>query len=338
VSDENSAGGAVSQPAAPAPAAPAGGAFDWLVESHQQSAPMAPLTDDVPSPAVQPHFDFPNPASAPVAPAWYPAQQQPTTVVQAPPPISAPILQPAPTAAPAVQPPPQAAPAVQPQFFSASPERVSEPSPAARSFVAAASSGGFALERHQTRVRSGNGALDWIAFVLAFLAPPVGLLVGIGAAVADSRNKGFVAAIAKAAIGIGTALSLVLSVAFVVVTKIDNDQAAHNAIVASSRAYCTKLKSNPATLASNTFGWPSPGSTIPASIAAMKTYESSWKSLAAVAPADILAGTRRVESAAAAIVSSVQTTQTLDDANDVAQMQNVVAASGIVTWVSDYCS
>ena len=303
---------------------------------------MAPLTDDVPSPVpapARPGFEFfPNPASPPSAPtavappSAYVAPQQAPPVLQ-PPPQLAPTMPP-PLAQEQVQMQPQLA---QPQLAPTTPPPVAAP-PTATPFAGPTGAGAFALERHQTRVRSGNGVLDWIAFVLAFLAPPVGLLAGIGASVADSRNKGYVAGIAKAAIGVGAVLSLVLGVAVVVVSKMDSDQAAHNAIVASSRAYCTKLKADPATLASSTFGWPAPGSTIPASLTAIKSYESSWKSLVAVAPRGILADTKKVEAAAAGIVSSVQANRTLDDADNIAQMQNVIAATGIRTWVSDYCS
>jgi hypothetical protein len=308
---------------------------------------MAPLTDDVPSPvSAQPRFDFPDPAA------------QPTQAFMAAPPVQF-----APAPPPAIVPPPQAYAPARPQLpVQSSPPPPVQPAPTQPptvplpSFTVATSPppsdvapfaltpsatsagpGVFALERHQSKVRSGNGVLDWIAFALAFLAPPIGLLVGIGAAVTDSRNKGYVASIAKAAIGIGAALSLVLGVVFVVVSKIDSDQAAHNAIVASSRTWCTKLKANPTTLASDTFGWPSPGNTIPASITAMKAYETSWKSLVVVAPVGIRSDTQKVETAAASIVSSVQSTGTLDDASNVAQMQNVVAASGIQSWVSTYC-
>jgi hypothetical protein len=205
------------------------------------------------------------------------------------------------------------------------------------SFGSGAAPTSFTLERHGGRPRSGNGALDWVAFVLAILAPPIGLLLGIVAVVVDSRTKGYVAGIAKAAIGIGAALSLVLGVAVVVQTKINNDQAAHAAIVASSHAWCTKLNANPATLTSDTLGWPSPGDTIPASIKKMKTYEKFWDSLAKVAPAGILSDTQKVAATAKSIAATVQSTQTLNDAGNIAQMQNVVASSGINSWVSNYC-
>jgi hypothetical protein len=272
---------------------------------------MAPLTDDVPPPVpAQPRYEFPDPAAPPVA--------------FAPPQSSAP-------SSPAVvdTPPPT-------QQFAPLPPLLPRPVDASPP-TGPVGLGTLTLERHHGRSRSGTGALDWVAFVLAFLAPPVGLLVGIAAAVSDSRTKGFVASIAKAAIGIGAALSLVLGVVFAVVSKIDSDQAAHNAIVASSRSYCAKLQSNSATLTSDTFGWPSPGDTIPDSIKAIKAYDVTWKSLVAVAPAGILVDTKKVEAAAGSILSSVQSTGTLDNASNVAEMQNAVATTGISTWVSDYC-
>jgi hypothetical protein len=342
VTDDNSTGypapsaePLTAPPAVPSPVLPPqGGAFDWLVESHQQSAPMAPLMDDVPAPIpAQPRYDFPDPATPPPEQFLAPPPVQARPLVEASP-VHVPSFAQAPLQSPA--PPALAAPPEPTQQFAQQapllPRTVAPSAPSGPIGV-----GALTLERHHSRSRSGTGALDWISFVLAFLAPPVGLLAGIAAAVSDWRTKGFVASVAKAAIGIGAALSLVLGVVFVVVGKIDSDQAAHNAIVASSRAYCTKLQSNPATLTSDTFGWPSPGNTIPDSINAMKSYDATWKSLVAVAPKGILSDTRKIESTAAGIESSVKSTQTLDNASNVAEMQNVVATTGIRTWVSDYC-
>jgi hypothetical protein len=291
---------------------------------------MAPLTDDVPSPVpAQPRFDFPDPAAHPV-----PAFTAPAPVAQ-----PVPVTQPAPTFAappptvqlPDVQLPDVQSPVMQPPVMQPA------PTPAQPQYSGPPGLGSFELERHPRASRAGSGPLDWVAFVLAFLAPPIGLLVGVGAAISGSRSRGFVAAIAKAAIGIGAGLSLILGVVFVVVGKIDSDQAAHNAIVASSRAYCTKLQSNPATLTSDTFGWPSPGDTVPDSIPAMKSYAATWKSLVALAPAGIQADTKKVEKAADGIIKSTQSTLTLDDASNIAVMQNAVAATKISTWVSTYC-
>jgi hypothetical protein len=196
---------------------------------------------------------------------------------------------------------------------------------------------GFALERHNAGRRSGNRLIDWVAFVLAFLAPPIGLLLGIVAAATGSRSRGYAAGIAKAAIGIGAALSLVLAVGGVVGLKLAGDQAAHDAIARNSKAWCQKLDADPGRLASDTYGWPSAGDTIPDSITAIKAYQSYWTGLAAVAPAGIRADTATFASMAKSIEATVESTQTLNDANNVAQLQNLVQTTNIKGWDSTYC-
>ena len=327
MSDENNSGTSVP-PATPVP----GGAYDWLFESHQQSAPMAPLTDDIPAPApAMTTFGLPDPAVRPAPATSFPDLFAPAPTAQAFPAASsfAPPVPPPPVEVAVPEAPPVAAPPI---------AQAPVAPPAAFSSVTATGPSALILERRHTQPRSGNGPLDWIAFVLAFLAPPIGLLAGIGAVIADSRTKGYAAGIAKAAIAIGAALSILLGVAFVVLSKINNDQAAHASIVASSRAWCTKLESNPATLSSDTFGWPSPGDTVPSSITAMKAYEAYWEGLAKLAPAGIRVDTLKVADTAKSIVGAAQSTQTLNDAGNIAQLQNVVATSGIHAWVSNYCN
>ena len=387
------------------------GAFDWLVESHRQSAPLTPLPDEAPAWVPPISFGFPEPQEPPAPPL---PDVRPTTLSQAPPPpapssfplrftetpdeaeawqseaafppqsafpppqsavppqqpvFAAPriasVPQPefppprsafsAPQPAVIVQPefpPPQSAfsvpqPAVIVQsavFVQPEPVATAPPQPTvgqagpAMSFSASPDGGGgFGLQRRQPQPRSANGPLDWVAFVLAFLAPPVGLLLGIGAVVTEPRTKGFVTGLAKAAIGIGAVLSLVLGVGLAVYAKVSNDQAAYNAIVASSRAWCSTLKSDPATLTSDTFDWPAPADTIPESITAMKSYQARWDTLVKFAPAGIRTDTQKIATTAKSIVAGVESTQTLDDGSDVAQMQNAVATTGINAWASRYC-
>jgi hypothetical protein len=333
---------------------------------------MAPLSDDVPSPGASTGtFGFPEPKPAPTpTPIIVPESAfsapflpRPTSVPDSVPvaPVfgrqtSAPpyAAEPEPPGAPATQlsdaPPPVAASSF-PLRFTETPDEDVAPQPSSPGAATqqqpwtapppagdtASGSGGFGLERRQSRPRSANGPLDWVAFALAILAPPAGLLLGIVAVVTEPRTKGFVTGLAKAAIAVGAVLSVVLGVAFAVYTKVSNDQADHNAIVASSRAWCTSLKSNPAALSSDTFGWPSPADTIPDSITAMKQYVAHWQSLVKLAPAGIRSDTRTIATTAQSIVSSVESTQTLDDSSDVAQMQNAVATTGITSWAGNYC-
>lgn len=162
-------------------------------------------------------------------------------------------------------------------------------------------------------------------------------MLSIVTLVIDSRGKGFTAGITKAALAIAIVLSLGLTVGVVVLSKMQADQAQHNAIAASSVAWCTKLKANPSTLSSSTYGWPAPADTIPDSITAMKAYETFWESATAIAPSGIKSGTSSIASSAKSIVDSVTSTQTLDDAADVSAMQSAVAGSGVQAWVTSYC-
>lgn len=204
--------------------------------------------------------------------------------------------------------------------------------------------GGFGLERHAPQSRSNNTPLDIAAVILAIVLPPIGLITAIVALVVGARSRGFATGLAKAALAIGIVFSIGTGVGVAVLAKMNSDQAAHNAIVASSQAWCTKLQANPATLKSDTFGWPAPADTIPASIKAMKEYVDFWNSLAKIAPSGtagvtqgIKGGTQDIADAAKSIETSVSKTQTLDDASNVSEMQQATSSSGVSNWVTEYC-
>ena len=86
---------------------------------------------------------------------------------------------------------------------------------------------------------------------------------------------------------------------------IQNQQAQHAAIVASSVPFCAQLKANPATLQSATYGWPSPADTIAASVTSMQTYEAFWQNVVKVAPDGIRQGAQQVATTAQNVIDSV---------------------------------
>ncbi len=196
---------------------------------------------------------------------------------------------------------------------------------------------GLRLERRNATRRPSSSPLDWTSFVLSFLAPPLGLIAGVVSLLLCARRSGYTSSIAKAAVAIGSSLSLVLAVGVVIELHVRSQQAAHDAIIASSAAYCAELARSPGILHSSTFGWPAPAGTIPESITAMQTYESEWTRLAKIAPSGIRAGTLSVASAAGSIIKSIESTQVLDDAANVTQLQQAAAGSGVTEWVSEYC-
>jgi hypothetical protein len=364
VSDDSNAGGP-AQPPAPIPAG-----FDWLIEAHQETAASTPTPTPTPDAAeasapptltfasvspktvspktVSPQTVSPEtvppetvppetvpPATQPVAPPPV-AAQPPQAASQPPVPPQAVASPPAPyQAASPVAPPPPSAPAAS-QFdalFTSPAEGTSAPPSSAGAGTRA-----LALERHVHETRPTNSPLDWIALVLAIILPPIGLITAVVAAFLGTRNRGFATTVAKAAIGIGAGLTVVAIIGAVVEVNLANQQAKHDAIAASSAAFCAKVKANPATLQSQTFGWPPPGDTIPDTITSMQAYEANWAAIENVAPAGIRPGTQKVVAAAQSIISSVQSSQVFDDSNDISQMTQAASASGIQAWVTNYCS
>jgi hypothetical protein len=212
------------------------------------------------------------------------------------------------------------------------------PAPSLADMTAQPLGASFALERRPQRRQRAIGALDWIAFGLAFLVPPIGVLTAVAALVVGSRARGWTTGIAKAAAGIGVALSLVLGGGAVVAVRNANATAAHDAVVSSSAKWCGSIRSDPGRLRSSTWGWPPVGGTIASSIPAMQRYADYWTALAKIAPPGITVETQKIADAASAIVASVTTSRVLDDAGNVARMQQIVSASTIPSWVAEYCN
>lgn len=195
----------------------------------------------------------------------------------------------------------------------------------------------LALERHVQKPARGTGALDWVAFVLAFLVAPLGILVAIAALVVSSRRNGWTSGIAKAAIAIGVVLTVVLAGGYALLSNVQQKQASRDAVVASSQPFCHALSATPGVLQSPTYGWPAVQDTIADSITAMQQYEDTWTGLARIAPAGIRSGAAGIAKAARLVIANVTSSRVLDDSANVSQVQQAVSASGVSTWVSSYC-
>jgi hypothetical protein len=221
--------------------------------------------------------------------------------------------------------------ALRPLNFSGSPE---PPDAAAGSASAASPALGLAPRAHEELPTTG--IVDWVALALSVLAPPVGILAAIAAIVLGVRKNGFAATVAKVAIVVGAILTVALLVVLFIMNAAQKQQAAHDAIVASSVQFCSQLKANGA-LSSPNYGFPTSQDTIPDSIAAIQKYEDFWTGLVKVAPKGIQTGTRQVATAAGSILSTVSTSRVVDDANNSSVMQQAVSNSGINAWVSSYC-
>lgn len=190
---------------------------------------------------------------------------------------------------------------------------------------------------HRRRNRHRPVPLDWTALVVAVLLPPIGFVVGIVAILLSRHRVGWSSGVARAATLVAVALSLVLAAGAVVVNDIAQDAAAEAALVESSADFCAALDASPGTLQSDTFGWPAPGNTIPASIEAMRQYETLWATIAAAAPAGVKAGSDDVLARARSIIASVELSRTVDDDTNRALMRAAASRSGVLPWSAAYC-
>jgi hypothetical protein len=176
-----------------------------------------------------------------------------------------------------------------------------------------------------------------VGLVLAFLVPPIGLIVGIVAAARSANRRGWVIGIVRASIAIAAVLSVVVGVAGYYGYTQFKQQQQHDQTVAASAAFCSALKADPTMYQLPTFGWPAVAASIPDSLTAMQAYEDRWTKLAKVSPAGIKADVTKVATAAKQIIDSVTVSRTIDDASDVAAMSQVASASGVPAWHSEYC-
>jgi hypothetical protein len=86
-----------------------------------------------------------------------------------------------------------------------------------------------------------------------------------------------------------------------------------------------------------TFGFPSPGNSIPETIAGIQAYADKFDALAAVSPSGIRPDVTRVADAAREILSTIETTRLIDNASNVANMTNVAESTHLVAWAREYC-
>jgi len=176
-----------------------------------------------------------------------------------------------------------------------------------------------------------------IGLALAVLVAPIGLIVGVVAAVRSSQRRGWVIGIIRASIAIAAVLSVVIGIGGYYEYTQFKLQQAHDEIAASSATFCSTIKANPSMAQLPTFGWPAVGASIPDSLKAMQAYEDRWTKLAAASPAGIKPGVTRVAEQAKKIVDAVNVARTVDDAANVAAISAVASSSGVPEWYSEYC-
>lgn len=316
-----------------APVAPPLPRAPELMGADELAAPprSLPAYDDVPPLVSPPAFDAPPAYDPP--PAYHaPSAQQPPQAFSPPP--SAPAPSPSPVAAPAAVPAP--APRAPLDFASL----LSTPAGADGDARASGAPLTFASGPQNDDDEPDLGrstAGEKIGLVLAILVAPIGLIVGIVAAIRSANRRGWVVGIVRASIAIAVVFTVVLGIGGYFGYTQFKLQQAHDQTAAASAAFCAAIKATPSMDQLPTFGWPAVAASIPESLKAMQAYEDRWVKLAKVSPAGIKPGVTRVAAAAKKIIDSVTVARTVDDASNVATMSSVASSSGVPEWHSEYC-
>jgi hypothetical protein len=176
-----------------------------------------------------------------------------------------------------------------------------------------------------------------IAFVLAFLVPPAGLITSIVAAVQSSRERGWVHGFVRAALVISLVMTVVAGFAGAFFYKQLEDARKHDALVASSTQFCATIADRPEMIEPPAFGFPAPAATIADTLAAIQEYVDRWNALAAVSPSGIRPDVSRVADSASGILDTISDTRIVNNDENVAVMSSVAESTNIVGWAETYC-
>lgn len=182
------------------------------------------------------------------------------------------------------------------------------------------------------------GPLDWASFVLAVVLPPVGLVLSVVVRIVSYSRRGWTSGVARAATVVGVVFTLVAGGAAFTLNTIAEEEAAEAARVAASVPLCSALAETPGVLEAPAFGWPVDVAALPATLELMKAYQLRWSELAAIAPSDQTSAVRSISVAAQTLVSSVETTKSIDRQRNLEQMTAITTQSGLIDWYSQYCS
>jgi hypothetical protein len=182
------------------------------------------------------------------------------------------------------------------------------------------------------------GLSDWMSLVLAVVLPPLGLLASIVVRIVSYRSKGWTSKVARAATIVGVIMTLVAGGGLFAVNMIVEQEAAEQARVAASVPLCLALGETPGVLDEPAFGWPLEVAALPETLELMKSYQAQWTALSALAPVDQVSAVRSVAVAAQTLVSSVETTTSIDRQRNLEQMTKITRQAGLNSWHSNYCS
>ena len=195
----------------------------------------------------------------------------------------------------------------------------------------------FDFSDRQAPERPRTSVLGWVSLVLAFLAPPLGLVLSIIARIVARHRHGWRTWPVTLATGVSIALTVVVIVGGFLAGILGTQTAGVQAIVDESAPFCDSLAETPGVLDTAGFGWPTEASSVKASIAAMTEYRDRWASLAKIAPSGIADDAAAIAKVAAAQVDNATATRSIDPQASLDQVSRVSNATGIRAYTNKYC-
>lgn len=197
---------------------------------------------------------------------------------------------------------------------------------------------GLALVAPEPVIPGTKSVLDRVALGLAVVVAPLGLVAGVVAAVLSARRHGYVSGLARAAIVVSLALSVVLAAGGVAYSFAARAQAHERALQVNSIPLCAMVAAAPTRMTDPAFGWPAITTTIAAYEQEVAAYSTWWTKLASVAPAPVHSQVVALATVARASNSRMMLSKVIEHDLDYADMQKAAAISTLPTWVKTYCN
>lgn len=192
--------------------------------------------------------------------------------------------------------------------------------------------------------------LDRVAFVSAFLLPPVGFTLGLIAAARGRAYRGWSSGLARAAVWV----SLAMAVVFVIGGSAlwmqhqervelqqaeDEAAAAYAAIAAESAEFCAATAAHPALFASGDpeYGWPQAEDT-DSYRSAIADYAATWQGLVAVAPPAVSEQVTSFSTRVNEIAARADTLPEPNRAGDLLDLHAQQDIDAVAQHVTTYCN
>jgi hypothetical protein len=269
---------------------------------------------------------FATAPAAPPAPVYTP---EPAFAAQPAPPV-APVADPHQDHV-ASAPPAPASGTASPAGYSAAPPSTDDPTAGTQFF--GGGQGGYEDPPDLDRTTTG----EKVAFVLAFLVPPAGLIASIVAAAQSARRRGWVHGFVKAALVISIVATIAAGIGGAFAYKAFDDAQKHAALEAASGQFCATVAEQPDMITPPTFGFPGPGASIPETVESIQAFIDRFDALADVSPSGIRPDVTRVADVARELLATIEDTRLVDNEQNVAAMTTVAESTGIVAWADEYC-